>query len=1329
MGNAMDTRSGMRLSLPLVSLFLICHGDLRAAARVDLNLDEVQSRSVPWPVTTGVPFPREKLPSAEHCRLIDDAGAECLFQAKPTATWDSPRGSVRWLTIDFVARPGRKYALEFGADVKRKQITTPLRVENGVAVRVHTGAIAVEFPKRGSCPGNWRVGDMPIVVGANSSSIDHSGRSADTRAGGDENSITVEESGPVRACVRVDRPFKLANNTSAVDCRTRYHFFAGLGLVKVVHEIRFTHSTKGKHWQSFDFNLGLRLDSKSWQVAADRSGEAGNQIVRIAPTQETTQIASYQVTYRHYGNCECRAGIAELKGKRETELHAGEQAGEWLQIKDAKVALTGAMRWFGQQFPVEWQARPDRLTLRLWSPRGGELDFGEAGIKRFFGPAGEKYLFDWKGAKTAHNPLDRFFYTAGQSVLKRGDADGVGIRKHHEFYFHLAPADQSGTGEEYGRLVAQPPLALATGAWNVASDVMGPIAARPNNSPYEAIVDRLFDLSRQMQDTFGDYGWWLFGAGPHYSYQWDAATGKHYADPRRFEYHTYQRETQQWWNYLRSGERKFLDWALPAENHWVDIAVSHVPTKFHAEYRGGARAPAILHWPRGDWAIDSTIHYLRHHDNAEAWLRGQSQFWGTYHRTLETTTLAYYLTGDERFNDVIQYWRDYYRDLAGKTSDSKDWQPWHREQAWHRPTPVGSKAKTWAEMIRDYAPFNSGSRHQLTLLFNLATLYEHTWDPKIGQAVTEYADAFLDPDHRLGVWRSQDNRAPFRAEAPIMAHYWIPALWRYARATNDPRMPRIFDRYFKACLEADPFHSDVGVYSSAHIGYAYAFSKDPRHLRAAAAELNELLPNAEPPVRPEDLGLRLYNPYAPIRSFAAVPRLVGALEEAKRNQVTIPPPPITRLQRAPLVWKKDTGAEARLTLWGFDRQLDVRGPDGKPVPSLKIQTTPSVSATQPFDRTLDDFAVYEHLVVLPKSAPAGWYTLMPRLEMAIVDFQGGEAVWCHAAQPVAVHPGVRWHWKVPLKLAQVKIDTGAPPSLRIVAADGRPLNAKMSSTGWVIALSPEDAGHVLRFESTGGEVWFRLSDVPTEYAWLATSADLLKSLPPAPTFDQSTKDPPGGSFVNGRFGKGILITPEVALTLPDHQKVDGIVKRLFGARQGTLEFWIKTLWDTRLRPTSHIRYIGNGVIEATTSWKFPYREWAHVAMVWRPLKSDPKHIVLHVYVNGLDHAYYRSIHWDGYSTSAVSMPSAGKWLQELISKAPSGTAFALDELRLSSSPRYSDLEVEFGGQQTVNPIRFTPSREPFRPDDRTLLLFHFDGDLNNDPTPGQPRMHGKLVAK
>ena len=37
---------------------------------------------------------------------------------------------------------------------------------------------------------------------------------------------------------------------------------------------------------------------------------------------------------------------------------------------------------------------------------------------------------------------------------------------------------------------------------------------------------------------------------------------------------------------------------------------------------------------------------------------------------------------------------------------------------------------------------------------------------------------------------------------------WVPALWKYSRATQDPRLPDILARYFAACLQADPFRED-----------------------------------------------------------------------------------------------------------------------------------------------------------------------------------------------------------------------------------------------------------------------------------------------------------------------------------------------------------------------------------------------------------------------------------------------------------------------------------------------------------------------------------------
>src|SRR5687768_7939417 len=109
----------MRITSPIAfCLILVLVHPARSAERVEVVLNEVQPRSVAWPITTGVPFPKGALTAPERCRLVDDLGKEHPLQAKASATWDGPRGSVRWLTIDFIATPGRKFFLEFGADVQ-----------------------------------------------------------------------------------------------------------------------------------------------------------------------------------------------------------------------------------------------------------------------------------------------------------------------------------------------------------------------------------------------------------------------------------------------------------------------------------------------------------------------------------------------------------------------------------------------------------------------------------------------------------------------------------------------------------------------------------------------------------------------------------------------------------------------------------------------------------------------------------------------------------------------------------------------------------------------------------------------------------------------------------------------------------------------------------------------------------------------------------------------------------------------------------------------------------------------------------------------------------
>ncbi len=1348
----MQCRSSLFVAFSVVLAGLgVPSNPVAAATRIDLVIDEpFADRKAVWPITTGVPFPRGKLASAGHCRLIDDRGQEQPLQSQVTATWDAERKSIRWLTIDFLAEPGRKYALEFGDDVVRRSPTTPLVVAQESAAQVSTGALRVEFSATGPTAlrsiandlnGDGRIEPEEVLAAGSSEGehyyLDQSGQRFSSARDGADRHVVVESTGAVRACVRVDGFYTGPNGERIAKYRTRYHFFAGLPLVKVIDELGFIGSTKQTRFGDIGFSLDLKVKTAGRRVIVDASGEPGNQPLDVPWLADTQSVASFQKTFRHYGNLEQEAAVVQTSAQQTQTLARPERMGEWLQVSDDRAAVTGSLRWFWQQFPKEWEATPNQLTLHLWSPRGGELDFGAAGIEQFFGAGGAKYLRAGQ-EKAALSPLEPFFLFADVPAIKRGAAEGLGINKHHEFWLHFGPASRRDDGAEYGRLAASQPLALASGAWNCSTDVFGPLAARPNDSAAEAAVDRIFDLTRQVQDDFGDYGWWLFGAGSHYSYHWDAETKRFFADSRRFEFHTYGKETQLWWNYLRSGERKFYDWAIPSENHWVDVAVSHQPTTIECDWKGGEPEHRTLHWRPGEWSIDSPTHYVRHHVRGEAWLRGGAQFWASYHRTLETTTLAYYLTGDERYNDVIQYWRTYFGELAGVTSASKDVRPWYREQPWFRPTQtnptrkrgtdvgdsslarrvgvagVDEKPKSWAAMIRDYAPFHSGTRHQMTMFFSLATLYEHTWDPRVGQALRECADAFLDPKHATGTWRPQDSDLPAHADAPSMGHFWVPALWKYSRVTNDPRMPDILTRYFAAGYAADPFreHETVGVYSNSYLGYAYYFTRDPRILPLAAKELDLLRPYANPLTKPDEIGERIYNPYAPARTFTGTPRLIWALDAARKNGVRIGPQPLPP-QRTAIAIQKLAGEEFRATLWGFDPDLIIRGPDGKALRDFEVKTDKFASEIQPFDRIMPQYEVFLHRVMIPATAPAGHYVFTTKLELAVLDWNDSAMPIWDAARPLSIKPGDAVWLPVPEGEQSLKLESAEAASLRLRDRRGREVVGKVSGNIVTFDWNAESDRQV-RIEIANKPGWFRMLNQTEESCWV-TPTTVADAACVGPTARIATSD--AGSvghepFLPGRFGRAVQIVPKRALHIPDHILRDGIETPLFNEQQGTIEFCVRKQWDERLTPIKLPNLLTNGVLTFPTPSKLPFHEWSHVALVWAPYRDDPNRTITYTYIDGRDSAFYRSANWDGYSSARPSSgPKTGKRLMEFVSRAVTGTAYAIDELRISNIARYADLKIEYGPQQTFNPIRFDPPTEPFPPDPQTLLLMHFDDDL------------------
>jgi hypothetical protein len=357
-----------------------------AATRVPLRIDEPSAgRTVAWPITTGVPFPRGALVDDRHCRLVDDRGEEQRLQTWVAATWDAARSSIRWLTIDFIAQPGRSYVLEFGSDVRRQDPSPVLQVTPGISPRVTTGVLEAEF--RQSAPAALHVLRMDLdrdgIIGpdervlAGSASGDHAyvdqlGRRFSSAGDGAAREVEVEVAGPVRACVRVDGFYTGPDGQRQVAYRTRFHFFAGLSLVKLVDEFRVVASTRDTRFQEVTLDFELPLATAGRHVAADALAEEPGRMNTLPWSNTTRSVSLVQETYRHYGNPECIGYLLESDSQNGTTIHASaERTGPWLSVADGRAAVTGSARWFWQQFPKEWQVTENSLRFHLWSGRAG----------------------------------------------------------------------------------------------------------------------------------------------------------------------------------------------------------------------------------------------------------------------------------------------------------------------------------------------------------------------------------------------------------------------------------------------------------------------------------------------------------------------------------------------------------------------------------------------------------------------------------------------------------------------------------------------------------------------------------------------------------------------------------------------------------------------------------------------------------------------------------------------------------------------------------------------------------------------------------------------
>lgn len=267
---------------------------------VELTVSGDTPGDQPWGVSQGLPFLRGVLRSAENVRLTDRP-----LQAEALTYW--PDGSVKWLLVATQAVVGEKLRLEYGNQVKQPRAEGGLLVtEDGATVTVDTGPLRFAVPRDGSALiSGLRCEDRVIenVVAL----VNERFSSAGTRP-----KVTVEESGPVRALLRVSGEHRNQAGEKLLDYMLRIYAYAGADYLELEHTFLLTDDIVEVDLDSVVLRLetaseGFAINAGDEPTEGDLAGGAVALLAQLTSNPEKNNDYPYQIT---------QAGTVLAEGKQ-----------------------------------------------------------------------------------------------------------------------------------------------------------------------------------------------------------------------------------------------------------------------------------------------------------------------------------------------------------------------------------------------------------------------------------------------------------------------------------------------------------------------------------------------------------------------------------------------------------------------------------------------------------------------------------------------------------------------------------------------------------------------------------------------------------------------------------------------------------------------------------------------------------------------------------------------------------------------------------------------------------------------------------------------------
>ncbi|WP_156251426.1 Tat pathway signal sequence domain protein [Pseudactinotalea terrae] len=620
-------------------------------------IDDVPPAALPAGATLGAPLPRGAVTELGSLGVVAADGAPVAAQLWPLATW--PDGSVKWTGIALAAGddPAAGYRL---VRAEQPSVAQPVSVEEtSDAVVLTVGEMRVTIPRAGDA----LVSEIAIggtAVGRNGrlvSSVqrtpepDHGGRDHGT---GEVECVTVEQSGPVRAVVRIQGRHRTDAGKRWLPFTVRLVAVAGSTHLRLVHSFIWD----GDAEKDFLSSIGVRFDVPLRAEPHDRhvriAGADGGllreavrgltglrrdpgQAVRDAqmngdatPSPETwdqdvARLSRWIPTWDSWSLRQHSANGFTVR-KRTRPGHAWVGVAEGTRsdgvgyLGDPGGGLALGLTGFWQSHPTGIDVaggtgEAGSITMWLWSPDAEPMDL--------------RFYHDGLGQETYADQLDALDIT--YEDYEPGFGDAHGIARTHELEVIAYPGTPSvqQLAADVAHVVEPPRLAVTPEALHAAR-VLGdwdlPDSSTPARAQLEQRLSALLDFYVGQVDQRSWYGFWNYGDLMH-AYDADRHVWRYDVGGYAWDNSELSPDLWLWTAFLRTGRADVFRLAERLTRHTGDVDVYHA----------------------GQWQGLGTRHNVQHWGCSAKQLRISSPAYRRHH---------YFLTADEHSRDLMLELRD-----------------------------------------------------------------------------------------------------------------------------------------------------------------------------------------------------------------------------------------------------------------------------------------------------------------------------------------------------------------------------------------------------------------------------------------------------------------------------------------------------------------------------------------------------------------------------------------------------------------------------------------------------------------------------------------------